>query len=138
MSSASFPTARQFGWKGAYKEPPEVAFPDKADVDRCFAELLERTLDADARRHGVQLAVATHDPVLVDRAKELLRQRSIDSGAEFQLLYGIRRDIQRQILSDGFPLRVYVSYGPSWYPWFMRRLAERPANLTFFLRHLLR
>ncbi len=124
--------------KGAYKEPPEVAFPRKSDVDRSFADLLERLVAPDARERGVELAVATHDPVLVDRAKELLRQRNIDSGVEFQFLYGIRRDVQRQILADGFALRVYVSYGPSWYPWFMRRLAERPANLTFFLRHLLR
>lgn len=124
--------------KGAYKEPPEVAFPGKSDVDQSFANLLERLLDADARESGVELAVATHDPLLVGRAEELLRQRGIDSGVEFQFLYGIRRDVQRQILADGFGLRVYVSYGPSWYPWFMRRLAERPANLTFFLRHLLR
>jgi len=124
--------------KGAYKEPPEIAFPKKADVDRSFADLLDRMLDPDAREYGGELAIATHDPVLVDRAKELLRQSGIDSGAEFQFLYGIRRDVQRQILADGFALRVYVSYGPSWYPWFMRRLAERPANLTFFLRHLLR
>jgi len=124
--------------KGAYKEPPEVAFPKKADVDRSFAELLERLLAPDAREHGVELAVATHDPVLVEKAKDLLRQRGIEAGVEFQLLNGIRRDVQRQIVADGFDLRVYVSYGPSWYPWFMRRLAERPANLTFFLRHLLR
>jgi proline dehydrogenase len=124
--------------KGAYKEPPDVAFPKKSDVDRSFANLLERLLDPDARESGVELAVATHDPVLVNRAEELLRQRGIDSGVEFQFLYGIRRDVQRQIIADGFALRVYVSYGPSWYPWFMRRLAERPANLTFFLRHLLR
>ncbi len=124
--------------KGAYKESSEIAFPKKADVDQSFANLLERLLDPDARECGVELAVATHDPVLVDHAEELLRRRSIDSGVEFQFLYGIRRDIQRQILADGFALRVYVSYGPSWYPWFMRRLAERPANLTFFLRHMLR
>jgi proline dehydrogenase len=124
--------------KGAYKEPPEVAFPKKADVDRNFADLQERLLDPDAREHGVELAVATHDPVLVDKAKALLRQREIETGVEFQFLNGIRRDVQQQIIADGFDLRVYVSYGPSWYPWFMRRLAERPANLTFFLRHLLR
>jgi proline dehydrogenase len=124
--------------KGAYKEPPEVAFPKKADVDRSFAELLERLLAPDAREQGVELAVATHDPVLVERAKGLLRQRGIDAGVEFQFLNGIRQDVQRQIVADGLDLRVYVSYGPSWYPWFMRRLAERPANLTFFLRHLLR
>jgi proline dehydrogenase len=100
--------------------------------------LQERLLDPDAREHGVELAVATHDPVLVEKAKALMRQRGIDTGAEFQFLNGIRRDVQRQIVADGFKLRVYVSYGPSWYPWFMRRLAERPANLTFFLRHLLR
>jgi len=124
--------------KGAYKEPPETAFPKKADVDKSFAALFQRLLDSDAREAGVELAVATHDPVLVERAEELLRQRGITSGVEFQFLYGIRRDVQRQILDDGFALRIYVSYGPSWYPWFMRRLAERPANLTFFLRHLLR
>ena len=124
--------------KGAYKEPPEVAFPKKTEVDRSFAELLERLLEADARERGVELAVATHDPALADHARRLLRDRGIETGVEFQFLYGIRRDVQQQIVADGLDLRVYVSYGPSWYPWFMRRLAERPANLVFFLRHLLR
>ncbi|MFQ5742023.1 MAG: proline dehydrogenase family protein [Acidobacteriota bacterium] len=124
--------------KGAYMEPAEIAFPKKADVDRNYARQLERLLDGGARSHGVKVAVATHDTNLIDRAKELIGQRQIDSGVEFQMLYGIRRDVQRQLVAEGLPLRIYVSYGVSWYAWFMRRLAERPANLTFFLRNLLR
>jgi proline dehydrogenase len=122
--------------KGAYKEPPEIAFADKADVDRNFAELMERLLRDDARAAGVRLAVATHDPALVERGIELARLRGIDSNLEFQMLYGIARGLQDKTLAAGYPVRIYVSYGPAWYPWFMRRLAERPANLGFFLKHL--
>lgn len=124
--------------KGAYKEPADIAFADKADVDRCFEQLTARMLDDDARANGVQLAVATHDRTLVEKAEEMAAQRSIDSGLEFQMLYGIARDLQNDTAAGAFPVRIYISYGEAWYPWFMRRLAERPANLGFFLKHLVR
>jgi len=122
--------------KGAYKEPADVAFANKADVDRCFAELTEHLLDTEAREAGVALAVATHDRALVEHATEVARRRGAESSLEFQMLYGIARPLQEETLAAGFAVRVYVSYGKAWYPWFMRRLAERPANLGFFLRHL--
>jgi proline dehydrogenase len=124
--------------KGAYREPPDIAFASKADVDRCFAESIERLLDAESRQAGVALAVATHDRALVEHAIEVARRRGAESSLEFQMLYGIARPLQIDAHAAGFPVRVYVSYGKAWYPWFMRRLAERPANLTFFLRHLFR
>ena len=124
--------------KGAYKEPDDIAFADKADVDRNFARLTERMLDDDARANGVRLAVATHDRDLVEKAESMAADRGVEEGLEFQMLYGIARDLQDDIAAGRFPVRIYISYGPAWYPWFMRRLAERPANLGFFLRHLLR
>ncbi len=124
--------------KGAYKEPSDIAFDDKADVDRNFERLTARMLEDDARANGVQLAVATHDRTLVKKAEATAADRGIDEGLEFQMLYGIARDLQDDTASGRFPVRIYISYGPAWYPWFMRRLAERPANLGFFLRHLLR
>ena len=124
--------------KGAYSEPPEVAFPNKRDVDRNYVALLERLITREAIDNGVRPAIATHDVSMIEAAKKLIAERNIESGVEFQMLYGIRRDLQEKLVTDGFPLRVYVSYGPSWYPWFMRRLAERPANLFFFVRHLMR
>lgn len=122
--------------KGAYNEPPDIAFADKADVDRNFERLMTRMLDDDARANGVRLAVATHDRALVEKALALAGSRGIDSGLEFQMLYGIARDLQRDTAAGPFPVRIYISYGEAWYPWFMRRLAERPANLGFFLKHL--
>ena len=124
--------------KGAYKEPSDIAFDDKADVDRNFERLVARMLEDDARANGVQLAVATHDRTLVEKAEATAADRGIDEGMEFQMLYGIARDLQDDTATGRFPVRIYISYGPAWYPWFMRRLAERPANLGFFLRHLLR
>ena len=124
--------------KGAYKEPSDIAFDDKADVDRNFERLVARMLEDDARANGVQLAVATHDRTLVEKAEATATDRGIDEGLEFQMLYGIARDLQDDTAAGRFPVRIYISYGPAWYPWFMRRLAERPANLGFFLRHLLR
>ena len=124
--------------KGAYTEPSDIAFDDKADVDRNFERLVARMLEDDARANGVQLAVATHDRTLVKKAEATAADRGIDEGLEFQMLYGIARDLQDDTASGRFPVRIYISYGPAWYPWFMRRLAERPANLGFFLRHLLR
>lgn len=123
--------------KGAYQEPPEVAFPKKAHVDANFRRLMERLAGPDARDAGTTVAVATHDERLVNDAVTLMQERDLGEAWELQMLYGIRRDLQRGLLERGLPLRVYISYGESWYPWFMRRLAERPANLWFFLRHLL-
>ena len=121
--------------KGAYKEPPDIAFADKADVDRTFEQLMTRMLDDDAQANGVRLAVATHDRTLVESAIELAAARGIESGLEFQMLFGIARDLQSDAAARGVPVRIYISYGEAWYPWFMRRLAERPANLGFFLKH---
>ena len=124
--------------KGAYKEPADIAFENKDDVNRNFEHLTGRMLEDDARANGVHLAVATHDRKLVEKAESLATDRGIEKGLEFQMLYGIARDLQDDTLAGQFPVRIYISYGPAWYPWFMRRLAERPANLSFFLRHLLR
>ncbi len=123
--------------KGAYNEPDDVAFADKRDVDASFARILDRLARDDARGNGVRVAIASHDPALVAHGREIIDRRRPQDW-EFQMLYGIGRPLQRQLVSDGYAVRVYVSYGPSWYPWFMRRLAERPANIGFFLRHLLR
>jgi len=122
--------------KGAYKEPADIAFADKADVDRNFERLVARMLDDNARATGVQLAVATHDRSLVEKAEKLAGDRGVDEGLEFQMLYGIARNLQNATAAGRFPVRIYISYGEAWYPWFMRRLAERPANLGFFLKHL--
>lgn len=122
--------------KGAYKEPADIAFADKADVDRNFEQLATRMLQDDARTAGVRLAVATHDRSLVEKAQTIAVDRGVHQGLEFQMLYGIARDLQNDTAAGRFPVRIYISYGEAWYPWFMRRLAERPANLIFFLKHL--
>ena len=120
--------------KGAYREPASVAFPWKKDVDANYLKLMKLLLDA-----GTYPAVATHDEKMVRAAIAHVRSREIDSGKfEFQMLYGIRRDLQRELVTQGFRLRLYVPYGEAWYPYFMRRLAERPANLLFLLRNLTR
>lgn len=120
--------------KGAYAEPASVAYQRKIDTDRAFVELLERLM-----QRGNYPAIATHDARMISAAKELAEIYGRDrSTYEFQMLYGIRRDLQEQLLSQGYRLRVYVPYGQNWYPYLMRRLAERPANLAFFLRSLLR
>ena len=116
--------------KGAYAEPPEVAIQERAAIGDAFVSLVERLLAADAYP-----GVATHDPDMIERVKAFAREREIGPDrVEFQMLYGIRRDLQRQLLADGYRLRVYVPYGTEWYPYFMRRLAERPANVLFVLR----
>lgn len=116
--------------KGAYAEPPEVAIQERAAIGDAFVSLVERLLAADAYP-----GVATHDPDMIERVKAFARERDIGADRfEFQMLYGIRRDLQRQLLADGYRLRVYVPYGTEWYPYFMRRLAERPANVLFVLR----
>jgi len=120
--------------KGAYLEPPSVAFKDKADVDRNYIELMNVLLTT-----GVYPAIATHDEKIIEETKRFVESRKISRDSfEFQMLYGIRRDIQRRLVNEGYRLRLYVPYGQAWYPYFMRRLAERPANVLFLARNLLR
>ena len=116
--------------KGAYVEPEEVALTSKREVDEAFADQL-RTLMASS---GAKPAIATHDPYLVDLTRALARQRT--TAFEFQMLYGVRPDLQRSLVADGFPLRVYLPFGSEWYPYLTRRLAERPANAWFFARSM--
>jgi proline dehydrogenase len=118
--------------KGAYLEPPELAFPDKADVDRNYVRLMERLL-----LHGYYPGIATHDEAIIKQARQFVRRQNIDAERfEFQMLYGVRRELQDRLVAAGWRLRVYIPFGTQWYPYFMRRIAERPANLRFFLRAL--
>jgi proline dehydrogenase len=120
--------------KGAYNEPPNLAYPDKADVDRSYVKLMQRLFD-----QGTDPAIAGHDPRMIQEAIRYSREKGITPDRfEFQMLYGIRRDLQRQVVDQGFRLRVYVPYGTAWYPYFMRRLSERPANVLFVARSLFR
>jgi proline dehydrogenase len=120
--------------KGSYLEPPDVVYEGKADVDRSFARLFATLL---ARGHAVD--VATHDPRLIEGVRTRVDATSDGwSRVEFQMLYGIRRDLQHQLASQGYPTRVYIPYGTEWYPYLTRRLAERPANVWFFLSNMLR
>jgi len=120
--------------KGAYKEPAGVAYQDKAEVDEAYERLMLRLL-----RAGRYPALATHDVRLIRRAIEVATTEGIARDAfEFQMLYGVRRDLQEQLAGAGWTVRVYVPYGAQWYPYFMRRLAERPANVSFLLRNLWR
>jgi proline dehydrogenase len=125
--------------KGAYNEPPEVAFPRKADTDEAYIRLADRLLSPDAQARGVFPAFGTHDTRLIDWVKDCARQRTIPLDRfEFQMLYGIRSGLQRQIAAEGYRVRVYTPYGEQWWPYFMRRLAERPANVVFILKNLLK
>ena len=125
--------------KGAYDEPPQVAYPRKADTDANFIRLMEALFSDKARANGVFPAIATHDVRLIDWAKEHTRRQGIPSDRfEFQMLYGIRPRLQRRLAVEGYRVRAYVPYGDQWYPYFMRRLAERPANVFFLLRNLFR
>ena len=120
--------------KGAYLEPPAVAFQRKADVDRNFVVLMNILLEK-----GVYPAIATHDEKIIEQTEHFVESRQIPRDSfEFQMLYGIRRDIQRRLVAEGYRLRLYVPYGQAWYPYFMRRLAERPANVLFLARNLVR
>ena len=120
--------------KGAYKEPPEVAFPRKTDVDANFLKLSQMLL-LSPQYH----ALATHDEAIVAAAKVYASTRGIDPGHfEFQMLYGVRRDLQRRLVQEGYKVRVYVPFGTEWYPYFMRRLAERPANVLFLAKNFFR
>ena len=125
--------------KGAYKEPPEVAFPDKADVDANYCRLADLLLAPDARAKGVKTAIATHDEAMIRHVTSKVERGELGKqDFEFQMLYGIRRDLQRRLAKEGYRVRIYVSYGTQWYPYFMRRLAERPANVLFLVRNILR
>jgi proline dehydrogenase len=120
--------------KGAYQEPNDLAFPEKKDVDRNFIALTETLL-----KSGVFHGIATHDPAMIAATKNFARTQRIDPASfEFQMLYGVRRDLQRSLLKEGYKVRVYVPFGEEWYPYFMRRLAERPANVLFLARNIFR
>jgi len=120
--------------KGAYKEPPSLAYRDKADVDAAFVRLARLLLD-----EGTYPAIATHDERIIDAVRAYAAERSIAHDRfEFQMLYGIRRDLQASLVAAGYRVRVYVPFGGEWFPYFMRRLGERPANLGFVVRALLR
>jgi len=120
--------------KGAYMEPPEVAFPDKQDTDKNYLRVMELLL-----KSGIYHGVATHDPKMIEGTLRFVKQEKIPRETfEFQMLYGVRRDLQRQLAREGFNMRVYVPYGKHWYPYFMRRLAERPANIWFVMKNLLK
>lgn len=120
--------------KGAYLEPAEVAFPDKADVDRNYVRLMERLLLA-----GTYPGLATHDQAIISHARDFVRRQGIASDRfEFQMLYGVRRDLQDGLRRAGYNVRVYIPFGTQWYPYLMRRLAERPANIAFFLGNIMR
>jgi proline dehydrogenase len=119
--------------KGAYKEPKSVAYRKKADVDAAYARMTKELLTS-----GHYPAIATHDPVMIDLARQFAREHQIASDRfEFQMLYGIRRDLQTALVSEGYRVRVYVPFGREWFPYFMRRLGERPANIMFVIRGIL-
>jgi proline dehydrogenase len=121
--------------KGAYLESPQVAFPRKADVDANYFKLCTRLLAADARQPGAMLHIATHDVALADRLAAFIDQHDVPPSAyEFAMLYGIQRGQQQRLARGGRRLRVLISYGEYWFPWYMRRLAERPANVWFVVR----
>jgi proline dehydrogenase len=135
--------------KGAYKEPPEVAFPKKSDVDANYDKLTELLVDAclahgstpvsDDGRIPPIPAIASHDPERLAFAKTYAQSVGLPKGClEFQMLYGIRRDLQEQAISEGYPVRVYVPFGSQWYPYYVRRLAERPSNVWFFVSNFFR
>lgn len=124
--------------KGAYAEPPELAYPRKEDVDGAFRSLSRRILEARAEGTEVRFAAGTHDTALVGRIDEDARELGLGPGDwEVQMLYGIRREAQARLSRAGHRLRILISYGPAWFPWYMRRLAERPANVGFVLKSLL-
>jgi proline dehydrogenase len=120
--------------KGAYLEPPAIAFATKSEVDASYVALMKLLLD-----RGEYPAIATHDERMIEETKAYAATRKVAREAfEFQMLYGIRRDLQRKLIAEGYRLRLYVPYGNAWYPYYMRRLAERPANVLFVLRNLFR
>jgi proline dehydrogenase len=123
--------------KGAYKEPPDKAFPRKSDVDENYFRLAQRLLSPEARARGVRAIFGTHDPVLLRRVEQVGRDAKLaPKDLEFQLLYGIARGEQQRLAAMGYTFRVLISYGAAWFPWYMRRLAERPANVLFVAKSL--
>ena len=120
--------------KGAYQEPPSLAFPDKRDVDQNFVALMKILLAS-----GVYHGIATHDEAMIQATRDFANAQGIaPSEFEFQMLYGVRRDLQTRLVAEGYGMRVYVPFGTEWYPYFMRRLAERPANVLFLARNFFR
>src|SRR5690606_33031560 len=120
--------------KGAYKEPKEVAFPDKRDVDENYKRLVAMHL-----KNGCYTAVATHDEKIIEWTKSFVKENGIPKDLyEFQMLYGVRGGLQRQLAGEGYKVRVYTPYGKDWYPYFTRRIAERPANALFILKNLVK
>lgn len=120
--------------KGAYKEPPEIAYQEKAEVDANYIKLMKLLL-----KSGIYHGLATHDEKIIREAQAFATREKVPRDAfEFQMLYGIRRDLQRSLAQDGWRIRIYVPFGTEWYPYLMRRLAERPANVFFVARNLLR
>jgi proline dehydrogenase len=123
--------------KGAYSEPPALAYPRRKDVDENYFRLAQRLLEPSARSAGTRPAFATHDLHLIQRLEQLVQQHGYPKeSVEFQLLYGIQRAEQMRLAQAGYRVRVLISYGSQWFPWYMRRLAERPANLGFLMRNL--
>jgi proline dehydrogenase len=120
--------------KGAYLEPPEIAFPEKKDVDSNYVRLMERLL-----RDGNYPGIATHDEKIIQQARAMVKREGIGAERfEFQMLYGVRRDLQGRLRQQGFNMRVYIPFGTQWYPYLMRRLAERPANIAFILGNIVK
>jgi proline dehydrogenase len=120
--------------KGAYKEPAEIAFPDKADVDANYVRLMKILM-----KSGIYHGLATHDESIIQQARAFATREKLSRDSfEFQMLYGIRRDLQQKLVREGWRVRVYIPFGSEWYPYFMRRLGERPANVLFIARNLLR
>ena len=123
--------------KGAYLEPPDVAFPKKSDTDENFYKMCLRLLQPDAIKSGCLVHIATHDMALVDRLNAYIKQHNVPSSAyEYAMLYGIQRGAQQRMAKEGKRLRVLISYGEYWFPWYMRRLAERPANVWFVVKNI--
>ena len=120
--------------KGAYKEAPEIAFQAKSDVDANFVKLAKILL-----KSGTYHGIATHDPNMIEATKAFAKAENVAASAyEFQMLYGVRRDLQEQLVRDGYGMRIYIPFGTEWYPYLMRRLAERPANVLFIAKNLFR
>jgi proline dehydrogenase len=120
--------------KGAYQEPAEIAYPEKSEVDQKYSELMLYLATS-----GVFCGMATHDEAIIGRMRRFVEETKLDKAKfEFQMLYGVRRDLQRKLAQEGYGVRVYIPFGPEWYPYFMRRLAERPANVLFLAKNFLR
>jgi proline dehydrogenase len=123
--------------KGAYKEPETIAWPHKADVDASFLRLTERLMSADARARGVYTAVGSHDTGIIGWVRSFAERQNVPRDTyEFQFLFGVRRDLQTALVKEGYRVRIYVPFGRQWYPYFMRRMAERPENVAFIARNI--